>query len=56
MQIGITGGRGTLGKILQGQLLAAAGQTYDCFTGVLMSAQSPSVAAHAFNYSELRVV
>ncbi len=32
MHIGITGGRGTLGKILQVQL-AAAGTTYSCFPG-----------------------
>lgn len=32
MRIGITGGRGTLGKILQEQL-SADGQTYDCFAG-----------------------
>jgi len=32
MRIGITGGRGTLGKILQAQL-AASGLTYDCFPG-----------------------
>jgi UDP-glucose 4-epimerase/GDP-4-dehydro-6-deoxy-D-mannose reductase len=32
MRIGITGGRGTLGKVLQEQL-SADGQTYDCFTG-----------------------
>jgi nucleoside-diphosphate-sugar epimerase len=32
MKIGITGGRGTLGKILQSQL-SAAGLPYDCFAG-----------------------
>lgn len=32
MRIGITGGRGTLGKILQAQL-SAAGLAYDCFPG-----------------------
>ncbi len=32
MRIGITGGRGTLGKILQAQL-SAAGLPYDCFAG-----------------------
>ena len=32
MRIGITGGRGTLGKILQGQL-ASAGLAYDAFAG-----------------------
>ena len=32
MRIGITGGRGTLGKILQAQL-ATEGLAYDCFAG-----------------------
>ena len=32
MRIGITGGRGTLGKILQAQL-SAAGLAFDCFAG-----------------------
>ncbi len=52
MRIGITGGRGTLGKLLQAQL-SAAGSLHDCFSGDICRAEELRAWLQAYRFDAI---